>query len=193
MIIDISSYNGNINFAEMAKNENIERIIMRGTTKNGNLDTRFIENMNGICKYMQNVTVDTYKFSYARNYAGAAHECTVMIETLSQHGLLSLIDTLWLDIEPFDNREHTEDECSQIIAAYANICRQFGVKFGVYCNYSYLKNKVPKWTQNHKFWVARWNSTLGDVTPFTVELWQYTSTGKCAGIKGNVDLSKVVK
>ena len=193
MIIDISSYNGKIDFAKMAQDENIERVILRGTTKNGNLDTRFIEHLNGICKELpDNVQIDIYKFSYARNYADACVECMQLLETLKTHGAFSLFHTLWLDIEPFDNREHTTFEVANIIAAYAQICRLFGVDFGVYCNYSYLKNIVPKWAQNFKIWLARWGGSMGNCDPFNVEIWQYTNKGKCAGITGDVDLSRKV-
>ena len=194
MIIDISSYNGKIDFAKMAAQENIERVICRGTTKNGELDTRLIENINGICAELPNdVPIDIYKFSYARNYGDAATECVALLEILKTRGLFSLFNTLWLDIEPFDGREHTANECGQIIAAYANICRLYGVNFGIYCNYSYIKTKVPKWAQNVKFWLARWGAQMGDISPFNVEIWQYTNKGKCAGIVGDVDISKVVK
>lgn len=194
MIIDISSYNGKIDFAEMAQNEEIERVILRGTTKNGNLDTRFIENMNGILTELNdNVAIDVYKFSYARNHADAVVEIIGLLENLKTHGVLKMINNIWLDIEPFDNREHTTGECSAIIAAYVEICRIYGVEFGIYCNYSYLKNIVPKWAQDYKFWVARWGGSMGKCEPFNVVMWQYTNKGQCAGIAGDVDLSRYVK
>lgn len=194
MIIDISSYNGKIDFREMAHSEEIERVILRGTTKNGNLDTRFIENMNGVLSELNdNVAIDVYKFSYARNYADACVEVIQLLEILKTHGVLKMINNIWLDIEPFDNREHTTGECSAIIAAYIEICRIYGVEFGIYCNYSYLKNIVPKWAQNCKIWLARWGGSMGKCEPFNVVLWQYTNKGQCAGIAGDVDLSRAVR
>lgn len=194
MIIDISSYNGKIDFAEMAQNEEIERVILRGTTKNGNLDTRFIENMNGVLTELNdNVAIDVYKFSYARNYGDAVVEIIGLLENLKTRGVLKMINNIWLDIEPFDNREHTTGECSYIIAAYLEICRLYGVGFGIYCNYSYLKNIIPKWAQNCKIWLARWSGSMGKCEPWSVVMWQYTNKGKCAGITGDVDLSRCVK
>ena len=193
MIIDISSYNGKIDFAKMKANESIERIIMRASTKNMNLDTRLIENINGaIASGIKNI--DLYKFSYARNYADACVECSILIEQLKAKGLMHFFDVLWLDLEPFDNREHTTDEVAQIICAYANICRLNGVYLGVYCNYSYLKNIVPKWAYNYDFWIARWtHGNLGDTFGANVVYWQYDNKGKCAGITGDVDISREVK
>lgn len=194
MIIDISSYNGKIDFTAMAASENIERVIMRGTTKNGELDTRLIENINGACANLSNdVPIDVYKFSYARNNADATVEAYNLIASLKLHGLFSIIDTIWLDLEDFDGRSHTTKEAAEIIAAYASVCALFGAKFGIYCNYNYLKHILPKWAKIYKIWLARWGTaTIGDTFDFDVILWQYTSKGTCAGIKGDVDLSKRV-
>lgn len=194
MIIDISSYNGRIDFEQMAKGENIERIILRGTTKNGQLDVRFMENINGICQHLDGkMPVDVYKFSYARNYGDAAAECYNLIATLKQKGVFNIINMIWLDLEDFDGRAHTTNECGLIISAYDTICRMFGVKFGIYCNYNYLKNILPKWTAAWPIWLARYNSQMGNVGDFNVVMWQYTSSGSCAGITGAVDISKYVK
>ena len=193
MIIDISSCNGKIDFTTLA-GENIERVILRGTTQNGNLDVRLIENINGICSNMPNAIIDVYKFSYARNYENAAIEAYNLLGRLNYHGLLGLVNTIWLDLEGFGGRSHTKDECAKVIAAYAGVMNQFNRKWGVYCNYNYLKNILPLWLANTPIWLARWGSVqIGDVEPFTVTMWQYTSKGKVNGITTDVDLSRYVK
>ena len=195
MVIDISSYNGKINFEEMAEAGGIERVIMRGTTKNGKLDTRLIENINGVCANLSNlIPIDVYKFSYARTFAEAAVEAFNLIGALKTHGLFVLIDTIWLDLEDFDGRSHTTREAADIIAAYALVCGYFRVEFGIYCNYNYIKNVLPEWAKIYPIWLARWGVTSpGDTFGYNVVLWQYTSKGTCAGISTAVDLSKVVE
>lgn len=193
MIIDISSYNGKINFEEMAAKEKIERVILRGTTKNGNIDVRFFENLNGVCKSLDtSVPVDVYKFSYAKTYGDAAVEAYNLIETLKNGGAYTLINTIWLDLEAIDGKEHTKAECEFIIAAYKSVCKEYNARLGIYCSYSYLKNLIPRWAQSLPIWLARWGAQMGDCYPFKVQLWQYTNKGQCAGIKGDVDLSKAV-
>lgn len=197
MIIDISSYNGKIDFNKMMREEPPERIIMRGTVKSGELDTRLIENINGYVQactnYNQkNIPLDIYKFSYARSHAGACVELYNLISKLKSKGIFMLVNTIWLDLEDFDGRAHTTMECAEIIAAYAQICHQIAVKFGVYCNYNYLTRIIPKWANMFDFWVARYNKELGDIGDFHVIMWQYTSTGTVAGITGNVDVSRYV-
>ena len=195
MIIDISSYKGKIDWPTVAAKENIERIIHRGTTKNGQLDGRLIENINGIAtayhdtKYPE---IDIYKFSYARTYAEAVVEAYNLIGMLKIVGVSGLIGKIWLDLEEFDGRAHTTKECGEIVAAYDNVCRSYGVRFGIYCSYNYVRNILPKWTQIFDIWMAKWASSIGMLGDFknSVQLWQYTNEGKVEGIIGNVDISR---
>lgn len=199
MIIDISSYNGKIDWPTVAAKENIERVIHRGTTKNGQLDGRLIENINGIASAYHDTKyppIDVYKFSYARTYAEAIVEAYNLVSKLQRAGAAGLINTIWLDLEEFDGRAHTTKECAEIIAAYdMTIRRRFVLDFGIYCSYNYVKNILPDWTQAFDIWMAKWSGSIGVLGDFknSVQLWQYTNEGKVEGITGNVDISRVVE
>ena len=200
MIIDISSYNGKIDWPTVAAKENIERVIHRATTKNGQLDGRLIENINGIAaapdfRDKKYPTFDVYKFSYARTYAEAAVEVCNLISMLKIAGVFGVINKIWLDLEEFDGRSHTTKECAEIIAAYVNMCKSYGINFGIYCSYNYVKNILPKWAQIFDIWMAKWSNSMGTLGDFknSVQLWQYTNEGKVEGIIGNVDISRVAK
>ena len=73
------------------------------------------------------------------------------------------------------------------------MCEYYGVEFGIYANYDYVKNVLPTWAATYPLWLARYNSITGDVKPFNIEMWQYTSNGKVEGITGAVDLSRYVR
>ena len=195
MIIDISSYNGKIDWPTVAAKENIERVIHQGTTKNGQLDGRLIENINGIALAYHDTkypVIDIYKFSYARTYAEAAVEAYNLIGMLKVAGVFGVVGKIWLDLEEFDGRSHTTKECAEIIAAYDNVCRAYGVRFGIYCSYNYVKHILPKWAQILDIWMAKWSNSIGMLGDFknSVQLWQYTNEGKVEGIIGNVDISR---
>lgn len=193
MIIDISSYNGKIDFKTMCENETIERVILRTTTKNGKLDTRFIENLNGALAHLNDdVPIDGYKFTYARSYDAAIIEAFETFEELADKGLLKFLNTFWLDIEAHDGGDYNQYEAASVIAAYALVCPYFGVKLGIYCNYNYLKNIVPKWAKIFDVWLARWGGSMGKCEPFNVVMWQYSNKGSCEGIAGDVDVSRYV-
>ena len=193
MIIDISAYNGHIDWQKVKEQNYIERVILRATTKNGEPDALFSENFKAILKVYDNkMPIDVYKFSYAFNYSDAAAEAYKLIATLKQLNVLHHINRLWLDLEPANNEIHTASECDQVISAYASICDIYEVPFGIYCNYSYLKSNMRHWTKIFPFWLARWNDTMGDTEGFDIRMWQYSDKGSVAGINGAVDLSRYV-
>lgn len=191
MIIDISSYNGDINFDKLFGSEEIERVIMRSTLKSGDLDSKFLTNYRAIRQIKDKLPIDAYKFSYAYNFNDASVECFELIMLL-KNAKVDDIATIWLDLEPIRGRIHTMAECAQIIAAYAVLCREYGYKLGIYCNYSYARSVIPIWARAYPMWLARWNKEMGEVAPFRVEIWQYSSAGQLAGIDGSVDLSRYV-
>ena len=193
MIIDISSYQGVINWSEVLSKNNIDRVILRSTTRYGALDTMFMENYNGLAKNSFKGVFDVYKFSYAKTHDEAIKEAKNALETLKNKGVLKAISVFWLDLENINGVRYTRPEAAQVITAYRVICELYGVEFGIYANYDYVKNILPDYAAQYPLWLARYNSITGDVKPFNIEMWQYTSNGKVAGINGNVDLSKYVK
>ena len=58
MVLDLSSYNGKVDFEKVNKAANIERVILRGTTRNGNIDTRFIEHT--YCQVFDGTNADKF-------------------------------------------------------------------------------------------------------------------------------------
>ena len=192
MIIDISSYNGTIDY-EVLRTADIERVILRSTLKGGMLDSKFIENLHG-ARDVLHVPVDCYKFTYASNFSEAYTEALTLVYELFNAGVIGDLDTIWLDIEPLEGRVHTQKQCAEIIAAYELVCNNWKVPFGIYCNYSYLKSSIPHFARSFPIWLARWNDKMGDVSPFNnVQLWQYTDKGRVNGITTDVDLSRYVK
>ena len=193
MIIDISSFQGAIDWRKALASNDIERVILRSTTKNSNLDVRFMENYNGLLKNSFKGILDVYKFAYSKNYADALIESKKALETLKSRGVLRGINIFWLDLENIDGTRFSRAQAESVIGAYRVMCEYYGVEFGIYANYDYVKNVLPQWAAMYPLWLARYNSITGDVKPFNIEMWQYTSNGKVNGINGAVDLSRYVK
>ena len=193
MIIDVSSFQGLIDWRRVLTANDIERVILRSTTKNGNLDTRFMENYNGLLKNSFKGVLDVYKFAYSKTFDTALNEAKTALETLKSRGVLRGVNMFWLDLENIDGARYTKAQASAVIAAYRVMCELYGKEFGIYANYDYVKNVLPDWAAMYPLWLARYNSITGDVAPFNIEMWQYTSNGKVNGITGAVDLSRYVK
>ena len=197
MYLDISSNQGKIDWKTLAEKnrEQINGVILRATTQNNKLDVRTMENYNGILHNLSDVDeISVYKFSYTRDYVGARVECLKCLKELSAHGVH--FDYFYLDLEGWGGRDYTREEANAVILGYMDELRAHNAlninKFRLYFNYNYLKNIVdPIWRQ-FPIWLARYNSTMGDIFDANVVLWQYTSIGKIDGINGNVDLSREV-
>lgn len=192
MIIDVSSYQGVIDWKKVSKT-GVTKVIHRATTKDGGMDTRLLQNYNGILQNMNDTMnqFDVYKFSYERGYIPARVEAMKTIQTLSEKGIH--FDMLWLDLEGWGGRDYTRDECNNVILGYLDACNDTDVKLGIYFNYNYAKNIVDPCFNPLPLWIARYNKELGNVAPWRPEIWQYTSSGQIDGIVGNVDVSKVVE
>lgn len=197
IILDISSNQGVIDWAKVSKDpQKVNGVILRATTRNGNLDVRTVQNYNGILQNMNDNLngLSFYKFSYARDYMSARIECMKTLHRLFDAGIRKdIIDMFYLDLEAWGGRDYTRDECNEVITGYFNVCNEMDVNLGLYFNYNYAKNIVdPVWHYVLPLWIARYNSTIGDVKPWKPILWQYTSKGHVDGINGNVDISKKV-
>ena len=188
-IIDVSAYQGVINWETVGK-QDIDKVILRTTTQNGSIDARFMQNLNGALTNTK-CTIDGYKFAYTREYVAAYIEACRTFETLLDKGALKFLEYFWLDLEGFGGRDYTREETDAVIKGYKDAAQEYGVKLGLYFNYNYAKNIVdPVWHYILPLWIARYNKTLGDVSPWKPLMWQYTSEGKVDGIRGNVDISK---
>lgn len=195
MIIDVSSNQGAIDWQKVAATGEVDGVILRATTKNGNLDVRTMENFNGIFKYLPDVKeISTYKFSYARTFEDASIEAFKLLQTLKDASILKYLDRVYLDLEGFSGRDYTTTEASAVIIAYLQTFDHFGIadKFALYFNYNYLKNIIDPMWRTIPIWLARYNSVMGDVFGANVRLWQYTSTGRIDGISTNVDKSVAI-
>ena len=59
MIIDISSYNGKIDFDTLVKENDIERVIMRSTCKNGEPDSALAANITRLKRIDESIPIAT--------------------------------------------------------------------------------------------------------------------------------------
>lgn len=198
MVLDVSKWQGLIDWKKViASGENIEGVIIRAGTQDGGLDPYFKINLDNVLdalslKNMQDkFLLDIYKFSYARRYGDAFIECADLIEKVRTICFPDMFGHLWLDLEKWNAKDYTTSEANDVIKGYLDAAKANNMQLGLYCNYNYIKKIIdPRWASGLPLWVARYNSQLGDVSPWKPYLWQYTSSGKVPGINGNVDLSR---
>ena len=191
-IIDVSKYQGKIDWRAVSEVEDLAGVIFRTTTQSGKLDEGLIENYKN-AKMNFNAhfnTIEGYKFTYATNYAEARIECFNTISKLDEAGIE--IDRLWLDLEKQGTHEMTSKECDEVILAYCDQCSLMNMPLGLYFNRNYALNIVNDRWRHLPLWIARYNRELGDIGNWKAKYWQYTDCGQIDGIPKDVDISKVL-
>ena len=184
-IIDISKWQGKIDFKKL-KNE-VSLVITRASC-GSDKDIKLNEYAKEMIKY--NIPFGVYCYSYASTAGKAKEEVNKMIEYSSKYKpLFYVMDAEEAKITNLAIKTFAEELRAKNI-------KKIGcyVAHNHYNDYNYASVKdlfdftwIPRYGKN--------NGTIegGTKPAFDCDLWQYTSTGKIAGIKGNVDMNITMK
>lgn len=189
--IDISEFNGDIDFKKV-KESGIEFIYIRATFGRHGIDKRFKEYTNSCIKL--NIPFSFYYYSYALNEEEAETEAKFFIKQIAEFRDEVSFPVV-IDMEDADsykkNHNIVEKEAlTNITIKGLETLQAEGFLAFVYASYDWFKNKLIE-EKLSKFgkWLAIWNEKA-DFDKDKFHLWQYSSTGKIDGIKGNVDLDE---
>lgn len=191
---DLSSYQGRVNFQKLSKD--FKHAIIRTTTKEGTVDRQLANNINGCLSF--GMTMDFYKFMYAKTYDKAYKEMLKAIKAVQivNPGLL-IHSIFFADIEKINGKTHTKDEACDVLFGAHDACRDMGVQFGIYCNYDYLmiSRLIPLdfCKFNYPIWLARYNTQTGTTGTWNVIYWQFTSHYQHEAVFGDMDCNYAVK
>ena len=189
--IDVSSYQGNINW-NLVKN-NIDFAIIRcgyGDNIESQDDKQFMNNVSGCIN--NNIPFAIYLYSYAKNLKG---EESIQSEIEHCIRLLSKISMkpfcVYLDMEDDSTRYLGKDTLTSYAEYFSNQITNLGYKSGIYANEywfnTYLDiNKIKN--NNSSIWCAKYSNNRPSISS-NYDIWQYSSTGTIEGIIGNVDLN----
>ena len=192
-IIDVSQYQGTIDWTKMSKS-NVGGAIIRAGYGSGHVDKRAHENINGAI--MAGLPVGLYWFSYATSEAKARAEAQACLDVASGWDIELPI---YFDFEEDSARFAKESGCTvnrswvtAITKAFCETITAGGMRAGYYFNYSfsctyYDHTKLRPYSQ----WFAYWSNHIK--AGFEPDIWQYTDKGRIAGIAGNVDCDLLFK
>ena len=179
--IDISVWQGRIDWSEVAKDENVKFAILRaGYGKYASQkDTRFEEYYAGCKRY--NIPVGAYWFSYATTKQEAIQEAKACIECIKGK---QFEYPILFDIE--HSSQTSKAVADVIIPAFCDTLKAAGYYVGIYTYYSFIKSYISKSVYSkYDLALAHYASS----TPWSdKEIWQYSSKGSIKGINGGVDL-----
>lgn len=186
--IDISQWQGNVDFAKVAKN--VDFAILREGYRLAT-DKKFFEYVEG-CKANQIPILGVYHFSYALNETQAVEEAESCLKNIQKAGLdKDVIVFFDFEYDTVDKARASgvtlgKAQCIAHTSAFCEYIKSQGYKPGVYTNIDYYRNMYdPALLKNYVFWLADYS----DGPDYECSFQQYSSTGRISGINGNVDMN----
>jgi|GEM_PF-2989555 len=200
--IDVSSYQGSINWETVA-NSGIEFAIIRcGTTNktdaNYGQDIKFRTNYQGAVN--AGIPVGTYMYTSANTKSEMKSNVDSMLSTIAG---CQFSYPVYIDVEQASRQTSLgKAALTEIILYGLNLIKNSGYTAGVYANQDWFNNYVDRskiQSAGYEIWLARYPSGTYAVNPSgydyssTCSIWQYSSKGSVSGISGNVDVDVAYK
>lgn len=206
-IIDVSSYNGKINWKK-AKQYGCEGAILKIIRKDLARDKQF--NANYAACNANGIGWGVYNYSYATTAAKAQSDMKLVCDILDKIDKKCFKYGIWFDIEDKVQAALSKTKIAEIINAAQKVVEARGYLFGVYTGMSYYNEHIDrKLVKCNNWWIARYynsNKRMQIATAPDQEkkpdaaniAWQYTSSGRfpkviSTGNSGNFDLNVVYK
>lgn len=206
-IIDVSSYNGKINWKK-AKQYGCEGAILKIIRKDLTWDKQF--NTNYAACNANGIDWGVYNYSYATTVEKAKSDMKLVCDILDKIDKKCFKYGIWFDIEDKVQASLSKAKIAEIINAAQQVVEERGYLFGVYTGMSYYNEHIDrKQVKCQNWWIARYyrgdarmqiatdpnekyKPTMANIA------WQYTSKGRfpkiiSSGNSGNFDLNVLYK
>lgn len=194
MVIDVSKYNGNVDYPKVKNN--CEGVIIRAgyrgySTGKIATDVHFKRNIVGAAAC--NIPKGVYFVTQAITQAEGKEEAWYTLDLVKQYklNLPIFIDAEDSNVKATgraDRGKLSKDKRTGIIKAFCDEIEKKGYIAGVYASESWFRDmlNISK-LDKYYLWVAKYSSKEPGIK---WDAWQYTDKGQISGITGNVDMSK---
>jgi GH25 family lysozyme M1 (1,4-beta-N-acetylmuramidase) len=175
--IDVSKYQGNINWAKVA-NSDVKFVMARASFGN-QIDETFVHNALGA--YSEGLLVGAYHYAKFTDYHSMMAEAELFISQLRQ---VYITYPVALDVEA--HRGLSRAELTRLSKLFMEEVRAAGYDVMFYSYSNFFRERLDiNALGDYKLWVANYKEepALGQA------IWQYTSYGSVPGISGRVDLN----
>ncbi len=181
--IDVSKYQGSINWAAVAQSGVSYAFIKVGSTKSG-IDPYFAANVTGA--QAAGIRTGVYIYSYATTVEAAAQEASLVLQWIEPYNINFPIA---FDIEDSTQKGLDANTCTAIANTFCSIVSQAGYTPILYTYTNFYKNHFTAGLAYDK-WIAQY-SDHNDIAGWAI--WQYSSSGAVPGISGRVDMNIAAK
>lgn len=192
-VIDISSWQGDIDFEKLKESKLVDGVIVRvgyGTTDTDKpvLDSKFERNIKELKRL--NIPYGIYLFGYAQNEDAATIEAEFVTDIIKKYDL-NLSYPIFYDAEltEFNGVKYTKILYKKVINKFISVLNNNGYnEVGVYGNlYMLTKGNLNTLQKRIPKWVAQYNTVCQYDKDYIG--WQYASDGIVPGIKEKVDMN----
>ena len=189
--IDVSYYQGNINWSSVAKSGDVDFAIIRtgygGENWVTQVDTCFAQNYTGCVT--NNIPVGVYHFSYATTVEMAKKEAEFCLYILNGR---SLDLPVFYDIETAAHRSMDPNLLADIVETFCNTIEAAGYTAAIYSSPTFFNGSLSSSRlDKYDHWVAHYGvDRPGYSKPFTI--WQ-NGFMQVSGISGNTDANYAYK
>lgn len=187
--IDVSRYQGSINWPRVAASGQQFAIARLGSSNNNGLyiDPYFLQNYNGAKN--AGLWVGAYYYTYARTQAAVANELSFFLNALTD---LQFEYPIFVDVEDSSLTSLGRAQLTSLVKYAMDILYQRKWYAGWYSYTNFINTYLNAGAlANYPLWVADYRANLGYTGPY--DMWQYSSAGSVAGIGGACDLNRSYK
>lgn len=189
--IDVSKHQGTINWDLLAKDPNVQFVIIRagyGSYYPAQVDIQFETNYKQAKAH--NIPVGVYWYSYASTVNEVHQEMAALLKT---------IEGKQFEYPVFFDQEYEKDivalskaQKTELVKTALGILEGKGYYAALYCSADWLNNRLDySQLTSYDMWIAQYGSSCSAKLPYG--MWQYSSKGRVSGINGNVDLDYCYK
>ncbi len=179
MGIDVSKYQGGINWEQVGASGVRFAMIRVGTTKKG-MDEQFVNNITGA--NAAGVRTGIYIYSYATTPEAAAAEANQVLAWIAPY---TVSFPIAIDIEDSSHKGLNSAQLQAIVDTFCSIISANGYEPLVYSSKNWFLGRMPSVAAPK--WVAQYSSACD--YPGEYVMWQSGSNGNYPGINTRVDVN----
>ena len=183
-VVDVSTFQQTIDWSQV-KQDGIVGAMIRAGYGFGTVDNQYHANVTG-CEN-NGIPYGMYHYSYATNIEDAKKEAEFFINNAKG---TSPSYPLAMDVEEASQAAMGKQALTAMILAFCDVVKAAGYQPMLYTNLNWATNYIDMSQIDNagiRVWIAQYNTTLDYKGNYF--LWQYTSSGRVAGIPANVDLN----
>ena len=192
-VVDISSWQGNIDFEAMKNSNLVDGVIVRvgyGTSLNSKcgLDNKFERNISELNRL--GIPYGIYIYGYAQNEHAATIEADFVRDMITKNNVNLTYPVFYdAEIRYYNGVYYSKDMYKRVINTFSSKLDSYGIKNGVYGNlYMLTKGTLSDPSIRSKtIWVAQYYNKCQYDSDYIG--WQYSSKGSIPGIPGRVDVN----